>query len=171
MKVTGYLLREAIKQSELRRDTAAAAFNGSLKAFPNETKDSPQTVVTAFTQAETALVQLQVAQMRYNLKVPVDANGEKMTLAEAIKRIGGLGRIEKMWKGAIGDNTRRGGLYDEDTLDLDPSKVRAARTITSGEAVRQTTTSGKKSGKLRAAIAVANGTEVEVESLDPALFE
>jgi hypothetical protein len=45
MRVTGYMLREAIKQHELRRDTAASAFDGSLKVFPGETKEAPGLIV------------------------------------------------------------------------------------------------------------------------------
>ena len=169
MKTTGYTLREAIKQAELRRDTAANAFNGSLKKFPDEEKETPQSIVDTFTKAEKALVSLQVAQMRYNLAIQVEVNGEKMSLAEAIKRVGGAGRIEKMWKGAIAEPTKRG--YMEDIDERDTTKIRAVRTIPAAEAMKLATTSGKKSGSLRAAISVANGKEVELEGLDPALFE
>ena len=170
MKTTGYGLREAIKQAELRRDTAANAFNGSLKKFPDEQKETPQAIVEAFTKAERALVSLQVAQMRYNLSVQVEVNGEKMTLAEAIKRVGGAGRIEKMWKGAIAEPTKRNS-YMDDVDERDATKVRATRTVPAAEAMKLATTSGKKSGSLRAAISVANGKEVEIEGLDSALFE
>jgi hypothetical protein len=170
MKTTGYALREAIKQYELRRDTASGTFNQSLKKFPDEQKETPQAVIETFTKAEAALAKLQVAQMRYNLAVQVEANGERMSLAEAIKRIGGVGRIEKMWKSTVSEkNTRPSYMDDVDTRD--PNQIRAIRTITAADAVKLAIQTGKKAGSLRAAIAVANGKEVEVEDLDSSLFE
>jgi hypothetical protein len=169
MKTTGYALREAIKQYELRRDTASGTFNQSLKKFPDEQKETPQAVVDTFTKAEAILAKLQVAQMRYNLAVQVEATGEKMSLAEAIKRIGGVGRVEKMWKSTVSEKKQSSYMDDVDTRD--PSQIRAIRTITAAEAVKLAIQTGKKAGSLRAAIAVANGREVEVEDLDSSLFE
>lgn len=170
MKITGYALRETIKQHELRRDTAAQSFDGSLKAFPKEDKPSPQSVVEQFLVAERAIAQLQVAQMRYNLAVTVQVAGESMTLAEAIKRVGGEGRSEKMWRSAAGPKKDRYGSYrDED--EIDPTKVRAVPTVTTAEAVKLATQAGKRAGAMRAAIATANATSIEIEGLFPALFE
>lgn len=167
MKVTGYVLREAIAEQVLRRDTANGAFNPSLRAFPGETKD-PRKVTEQLEAAERALAQLQVAQMRYNLLVTVEVGGEKITLAEAIKRVGGTGRIEKMWKGAIGEKTRNAYMDDGDTRD--PNQVRAVRTIASDEAMNLARLAGKKAAAFRAAIATANGREVVIEDLDASLF-
>lgn len=171
MKITGYALREAIKQHELRRDTAAHGFNGSLKAFPGEVKDTPSKVIETFLSAETAIARLQVAQMQYNLIVTVTPTmGEKMSLAEAIKRVGGLGRVEKMWRSAAGPKKDRYGNYlDED--EIDPTRVRSKPTMTPTEAVKMATAAGKRAGALRAAIATSNATQVEIEGLDPELFE
>src|SRR5580698_4796879 len=102
MRVSGYAIREAIKQQERRRDAAANAFAGSLKKFPDENKEAPNQIMDAFAKAEISLAELQVAQMRYNLAVQVEI-GDKMSLAEAIKRVGGAGRIEKMWKSSIAE--------------------------------------------------------------------
>lgn len=175
MKITGYMLREAIKQHELRRDTAARAFDGSLKVFPDEEKDSPSTIVEQFLAAETAVAQLQVAQMRYNLAVTVEVTGQgtyagdKMTLAEAIKRVGGEGRVEKMWRSATGPKKDRYGGYDND--EIDPTHIRARVVLKASEAVKLASVAGKRAGALRAAIATANAREVEIESLSPTLFE
>lgn len=177
MKITGYMLREAIKQHELRRDTAARAFDGSLKVFPDEEKDSPSTIVEQFLAAETAVAQLQVAQMRYNLAVMVEVTGPgpyagdkvSMTLAEAIKRVGGEGRVEKMWRSATGPKKDRYSGYDND--EIDPTRIRARAVLKASEAVKLASVAGKRAGALRAAIATANAREVEIESLSPTLFE
>ena len=170
MKTTGYGLREAIKQWDLRKEAAEGAFSPSLKAFPGETKD-PRGVIQAFDAAELAVARLQTAQMRYNLAVIVEVQGEKLTLAEAIKRVGSAGRIEKMWTGSIGDGKRNPYSDPEDTRDSTSTIIRSERTITSQEAVKLTAVAGKRASALRAAISVANGREVEIEDLDPALFE
>lgn len=167
MKVTGYTLRAAIKEQELKRDTASGAFTPSLRTFPGETKD-PQKIMERFEAAEKALTKLQAAQMRYNLMVSVEVLGEKMTLAEAIKRVGGIGRIEKMWKDAIQDK-QRNSYMDEDVRD--PNQVRATRTVASDDAMMLARAAGKKAQALRAVIATSNGREVEIEDLDGALFE
>lgn len=170
MKITGYALREAIKQFELRRDTASRGFNGTLKAFPDEKKDKPQEVVNQYLAAEKAIAQLQVAQMRYNLAVTVEILGEKMTLAEAIKRVGGPARAEKMWRTAAGPVADRyGGYHNEDVRD--PNQVRSTATVTPQEATKLASASAKQAGAYRAAIATGNAREIELENLDASLFE
>lgn len=169
MKITGYQLREAIKQHELRRDTSSQAFDGSLKVFPGEEKPSPLSFASQFLAAERNIAQLQVAQMKYNLAVTVRVEGETMTLAEAIKRVGGEGRCEKMWRSAAGTKRDRYSTYGED--EIDPSRIRSRPTITLTEAVKLATVAGKRAGAMRAAIATANAAEVEIEDLSPALFE
>jgi hypothetical protein len=170
MKITGYALRDAIRQHELRRDTANKTFSGSLKAFPGETKMKPDEIMAQFTTAERAIARLQVAQMRYNLAVTVKISGEEMPLAEAIKIVGGLGRAEKMWKSATGPKEDRySSSFGSDTRD--PTQAYAVPTLTISEAVRLTSAAGKRSGAVRAAIATANAREVEIENLEASLFE
>jgi len=169
MEVTGYTLRAAVHQHELRRDTALRAFTGSLRVFPGETKESPTDLMDQFSKAERAIARLQVAQMRYNLKVKVKVDGEEISLAEAIKLVGGLGRTEKMWKTATGPKEDRYSTRSEDQRD--PSQVYSQPTISVTEAVRRTAAAGKKSGAMRQAIAIGNSQAVEVEDLETSLFE
>lgn len=169
MKVTGWALREAIKEQELRRDTAARAFAGTLKRFPDEQKDDPRKIVGQFLTAEAAVAKLQVAQTRYNLMVTLSFESETITLCEAVKRIGGLGRAEKMWRSATGSKPDRYSYGNEDVRD--PNQVRAISTVTVNEAAGLASAQAKIAGRLRAAIATANAREVEIESLDATLFE
>lgn len=168
MKITGYKLREAIKQHELRRDTAAATFESSLKKFPGEDKEDPREVIKLFLLSERAVAKLQTVQMFFNIAVKVEANGETMTLAEAIKLVGGAGRVEKMWRVAASGKKDRYATHDESRAS---DTVYATPTITAAEAVRLATAAGRVSGNLRAAIAVANAQEVEIQDLDATLFE
>jgi hypothetical protein len=169
MKTTGYALREALKQHELRRDTAARSFNGTLKKFPDETKEDPRKVVEQYLAAEKAVASLQTAQMRYNLGVTVEVAGEKMTLADAIKRVGGHARAEKMWRSASGPKEERYNSYDNDTRD--PNQIRAVATLTANEATKLASAAAKKAGAFRQAIALGNAREFELENLDASLFE
>ena len=114
---------------------------------------------------------LQVAQMRYNLAVRMDVKGKSLTLAEAIKLVGGAGRVEKMWKGSIADGKRNSYMDPDDTRNLDEKIIRAVRTVSPQDAVKLTTAAGKTASTLRAAISIANGQEVEIEGLDVSLFE
>lgn len=170
MKITGYGLREAIKEQELRRDTAQRTFQGTLSAFPDEEKEKPQAVMKQYLTAETAVAKLQVAQKRYNFLVTVDVLGEKMTLEEAIHRIGADARAEKLWRTAAGPKTDRYGSYHNETT-RDPTQIVSKATITPQEATKLASASAKRAGAFRAAIATGNAREVEIENLDAALFE
>lgn len=170
MKTTGWALKEAIKEHELRRDTAARSFNGTLKAFADDKKQSPQEVVEEFLARERSIASLQVAQAEYNLKVRVKHDGREITLCEAVKLIGGLGRAEKMYRSATGAKPDRYSSY-ADTDVRDPKQERAKETISPKEAAVLASAQARVAGRLRAAIATGNGTEVEIESLSPSLFE
>lgn len=170
MKTTGWALKEALKTHELRRDTAARSFAGTLKKFQDETKQAPQEVVLQFLAAEKAIATLQVAQARYNLAVKIDWESQRITLAEGVKLVGGLGRAEKMWRSATGAKPDRYSTYrDEDVRD--PSQLRAKETISPSEAAKLASFVAKQAGRLRAAIATGNGTEIDIENLDSSLFE
>lgn len=168
MKTNGYALREAIKQQTLRQETAFRAFSGSLKAFPGETKPHPNEIMETYVRAEKAVAKLQIAQMRYNLMVQVTVTGEQMALGEAIKRVGGVARAEKLWRSATGPKPDR---YGRDEDERDPSKIIAAPTVAVTEAVARASQMARQAGALREAIATGNAREVEIEDLDASLFE
>ena len=169
MKITGYALREALTLHELRSRTAAGSFDGSLKSFDDEEKDSPTNIVNSYLTAETAIAKLQVVQLRYNLAVNVDVNGETMTLAEAIERVGGDARAEKFWRSAATPKTDRYGYGGNDTRD--PNLKVAKATLSATEATKLATQAAKRAGGFRQAIAVGNSREVEIQNLDNSLFE
>ena len=166
MKTNGYKLRDAIKYQVMRRDAANLAFNGSLKIFPEEEKETPQQIVQELLLSEKAISELQVAQMKYNLAVIVNVLGESMTLADAIKRVGGIARAEKLWRTVTPEHR---SIYQDD--EIDPSKVRSTPTISPKEALKLAQGAAKHSGVFRAAIAAGNGQELEITDLDPGLFE
>lgn len=169
MKVTGYTLREALRLWQLRRDTAAGQFPKVLTAFKGEGKPSPETIGANVLSAETAIATLQAAQAQYNssVRVPV-AGGRELTLLECIKRIGGLGRVEKLWRTAATVKEDRYSLTDSKTRKTD--EIVAERTVSYEAAGAKAAEYGKLLGKYREAIAVGNAREVDID-LDAALLE
>ncbi len=164
MKVNGYLIREAIKKYELRRDTSAKVFSESLHKFANEAKATPNEVVAKYRAAEDAVASLQVAQARYNLMVQVNVLDQKMTLLEAIKRIGGAGRLEKMWRDAVSPKSDRYS-YRDDSLERDNTKERAVATMSQDEREKKANKAASRAGAFRAAIASGNGIEVDTDQI------
>lgn len=168
MKVTGYKIREALKIWQTRRDTAEGQFKGTLIHFEGDEVKDPKEISNHIAEAEAALSRLQVLQVRYNLQVTTSVDGlDDITLLECIKRIGGLGRLEKMWRSASRKPEDR---YGDPTVRTKDTVV-AKRSISYDDAAKITTAYGKQAAALREAIAVGNATSVEFENLDAALFE
>jgi hypothetical protein len=169
MEVTGYKLREALRRQTLRRETAASQFKDSLKKFPDEVKATPDQVIKRVRDAEENISILQVAQTRYNLAVRVEVPGKgRVTLLECVKRIGGLGRIEKTWRSAATIKER--GLFDDERTQ-DPGVVRQERQISIDDASARTEQIDRELALLREVIAVGNAHKVDMEDLDASLFD
>lgn len=171
MKTTGWQIREALKSWELRKGAAEKLFPESLHAYKGEVKDTPESIVESFQKAELAIARLQVAQMKYNLSVTVNVMGESMSLAEAVKRVGAAGRIEKMW-GSVKPVTARPSYYGETMpITRDPTQERAEPTLSVKEGLKLAEAASKRAGAFRAAINTGNGQEADIADLDPGLFE
>jgi hypothetical protein len=168
------MIREALKGHDLKRTLAAAQFESTLYAFDGEKKAAPMDVYTAFSVAERAIAKLQYAQTMVNVKVMVDVLGERLSLCEAIKRVGGASRAEKMWRKAAGEKDKKQrysyGESDDAGTVRKAGETRAIATIAPESAVAQAQLVAKYTSALRVAIAGANAQEVEIEGLDPALF-
>jgi hypothetical protein len=169
MKVTGFLLREAIRRWELRRDTAAKQFDEVLTKFPGEEKQSPSVIAEAFSKAEASIASLQAAQNRYNLFVLVDVFETKMTLCEAVKRVGGAGRLDKMWRTAV---TGKKDPYGRDNTTRQADTVYAVRVVSPEDAMKRADKAAALAGAFRAAIAKGNCFELDTGEIqiDPALL-
>jgi len=171
--VTGYKLRSNVKSLEMKLEAAVRVFNDSLVKYASEVKPTPVETMAEILCLETTIAKLQAAQNEYNTKVSVDVLGNTMTLAEAVKRVGGAGRAVALWKKASGavDPARRGyeqGPY-ENMRARDPNQEYAERTISDLAATDNAVTAERFASALRGAIAEGNGTSVDV-SLDPALL-
>ena len=166
MKVNGYMLREAIRRWQLRRDTAVGQFPKTLTSFANEVKPSPDEIGKAALEAELAIAQLQTAQTQYNARVVVDyAPG--WTLIRCIKTVGGVARIEKLWRtAAVIEKSPFASLVATRKAD----ELVATRVLSYEDAAKRTEELGKMLSGLREAIAVANATELDID-LDAKLLE
>jgi len=169
VKVTGYKLREEIRRNELQRDMAANIFKDSLHAFKEEEKADPRALMQQFRNAEFHVAMLQEAQQRYNLKVTVDVQGRKMSLASAVKMLGGAGRAAKMWREAVGEKEDRYSCRNN--LERQKDTETAKRTVSHEEALKEANKADAYAGSLRAAIALGNATETEIEHLESLLLE
>jgi len=159
MKIDGAMLKQAIREARTERDSAAARFTPSLTAFPNESKPDPRKLAEAYQAAENRLAILQVAQTRYNLEVQVTVQGEQMSLLQAIKLVGGAGRLDKMWRSASTPSQDRYN-YREETRDKDA--IVAERQVSYDEAAGFTKTASRRANALRAAIDKGNTYEMEI---------
>jgi hypothetical protein len=171
MQVTGCQLRSAIRKWSLRRDAAVKQFDKTLFKFENEKKPSPTEVMDQVVKAETAIARLQEIQGRYNMAVRVSVQGQTMSLYEAIKRVGGVGRIEKMWRSAAGlEKSDRYSYRSKDAPVRNKDTEVAARTLSLEQASGFAQKATAACSDFQSVIAEANTSKVELE-VDTALFE
>ena len=171
MKVNGYRLREALRRHQLIRETAAAQFTPSLIVFPGEKKQSPFDIAGAVERAELAIAAIQTAQSQYNASVPLLIGGEARSLTYAIKRLGALQRVEKLWRVAATGKKDKYAHYRSDSPDRKKAdEVIAERAVSPEEAMMAAEIVAKELGALREAIATANARELDID-LDASLLE
>lgn len=169
MKVTGYQIREALKEWRLKKDLAAESFRDSLFAFSGETCSvTPSEYMQIYEKAESAIVALQEAQISYNMAVTVKLGDSTITLANAIKRIGGIGRAAKMWRDARNQKVSKDYLGGR-TLVRDKDEEFASKVISDDEITKKLTKKVREENQLRAAIAAANAREIDLD-LDASLL-
>lgn len=176
MKLTGYQIREALRRWGLQRDAASALFDDTLKRFEDENdKPMPATVMASFQHADSMIALIQVAQDRYNLGVEVEVrtaggNKTKMTLAEAVKRVGGVGRCEKMWRSAANPKKDRYAYRDENVRK--EGETHPKPSMPQPAMLKEADTMARYASSLREAIALGNGTsiDIEVQGLESSAF-
>ena len=168
MRVTGYKLQHRLRELHHVRDIAATQFDNGKFTFDDEDKPTAKGAFDRYADAEAAIAQLQTAQGRYNLGIEVTVLGKKMTLAGAVERVGGAGRMEKMWRSVASPKKDRYGYGNDLTRNKDEERAKA--TVTTDEATNYAQKAARFASALRESIQVANATEMDIE-LDPALFE
>jgi hypothetical protein len=164
MEVTGYQLREAVKQWELKKELCTKEFTSSLRVFEGEVKRKPEEIAKEVEQAELAIAHLQRCQALYNMVVKFDFNDQKITLCEAVKLAGGIARQEKLWRTALGESPSP--FYDNLARLRDKNQVAATSTISEQQVAVYIKAASKQAATLKAGISAANGARVEIQDLD-----
>lgn len=176
MKVNGNTLREAIHRWEMRREALIRQFNPSFFAKPSaiaaKNATQPETVAKDYIRCEEAIAKLQAIQAKYNVDTTVSFEVEgkqhRMSLSEAVKRIGGAGRLENLW--------RQASLQAEDQYETqrmmysDKNMEWPVRTMAIKDIVDRATSASLFTGALRGAIAVGNTREMDFD-INPELFK
>ena len=166
MLLTGYTLKEAIKMAGLELDAVRSGFDESLFVFAGDKKENPVEVAKKIEELEAKVANLQTAQAEYNLSVTVSVKGagnepSDMPLGAAIRLVGGMGRLAKMWRTAARGKTR--DRWDRSRVETRSKDVEVAEpTITKTEALDQAKNYEKLASALRSAIAVGNTTKLDI---------
>ncbi len=166
MKINGYQIREAIKRWMLQRDTFQSQFKDSLYVFEgDESKNSPQSLMADFTKADENVAMLESTQQQFNQIVKVNIQEKTLSLAMAVKLVGGAGRREKLWReAAVPKKDKYSYRSDEKTRDKDTEYAKPV--ISQSQAVQFSQNAGRFASALRNAIAIGNSQSVNIESLD-----
>jgi len=161
MKIDGYTLQQAVREAKTERDQISQRFTPSLRKFPGEEKSDPRKLARLFVEVEARIAKLQVAQTLYNMTVKVEVDDKEITLLEAVKRVGGAGRLESMWRSAAAPQKDRYAYRSEDTRDKDA--VVATPQVPFEEAAGLRRSAGRTASALRAAIQKGNGEQVDLD--------
>ena len=168
MLTNGYKLQHAIRELESKRESIVSQFQDSMHKFEDQEKIHPNELSKEYLVLEEGIATLMTARAEYNLRVKVTANNVALPLAKAIRLVGGAGRLEKLWRAPTKTKVER---WDrESRLERDKDHEFASKVMTFDECLMHARTEGKRAAGLREAIAVGNGTDLEMD-LDPALFE
>jgi hypothetical protein len=176
MNINGVTIREALKRWEMRREAAVRRFNSSFFAKPSDIAakkaTNPDEIMKEFERCEDAVATLQAVQARYNLETSVSFqfNGKnvRMSLTEAVKRVGGAGRAENMWRAQT--VTPEDPFENQRYAYGDKNVEFQIRQMDLKMVVERAANASSFAGALRGAIASGNTREMDVD-VNPALFE
>jgi hypothetical protein len=171
MKVTGYRFQHAIRELTHLRDVLTSQFGDNIMQFPSmESKLNIDEVAQKLQKVEKDIAALQEQQARYNLQVQVEVLGQSISLMQAVKTVGGAGRIEKMWRTvAKGGTSKRSYRYSEGERDRNTEY--AVVSVPVEMAVERAREAHRYATALREAIQLGNATTIDVEGLEPGLFD
>lgn len=172
MLVTGYKIQQAIRRHMSSLEIANKQFVESVTYFPSQEKPDLTSLFASYAEHEAAIAELQAAQAVYNLRVMVkvtmlDGSEKQMSLHEAVKRVGGAGRGEKMWRVAAkgGDKDRYYGNKDERSKDNEY----AVHAMSPSDCLQRANRAGRYASSLREAIQLGNAVELDID-INPALL-
>ncbi len=165
--VTGNQLRDSIKRWSLKLDIAIKQFTEGLWVFDEHEGPTLLELSNQIKTAEASIASLQTAQSVYNLAVEVDVQGRTTSLCEIVKRVGGAGRLSKLWRNIAASTGR--DRWSRVSLTRSKDDDRAKRSISVQAAVEQADQAEKFAAALRHGLAVGNTVEVSL-SIDQDLL-
>lgn len=165
-QVTGFEIYEAMKQAELERDFAYQRFTDSIWAFEDEKKDKPAELAVAYKQADEKVAKLQALQERFNQETKVALDGQCISLALAIKLIGGAERLKNVWRGVSNDS--RSDYFGRRDRTRNKEQEYAAKQVDTAVAMEKTAQAAKLARNLRAAVAKGNAQSLWIGSEEKA---
>jgi hypothetical protein len=168
-KVNGFKLQHRIRELANMREVYNRQFTEGRFRFPDEEKRTPQEAMALLDETERKIVELQLAQARFNTEIKVEVDGQSLPLMFAVKMVGALGRMEKMWRNASKGNESRYSYRDFET-ERDKDKVYAVPAMTMDAFAAKAREAGARAARYREAIALGNATSLEMD-VDPGLFE
>ena len=149
MKINGYSLRTAIRNCETERDASVAVLSQSLRGHEGPTTED---LMVKIEVSEKRIARLQAFQTRYNLEVVIDMGSEKISMAEAVKRIGGIERVSAHWR----------NLMSQCSSTAMAAAVVKFDTLVAIEHAKRAST---EASTLRGRMSAANATEIEIPEL------
>lgn len=174
MEVTGYTFKEAIKMAILELDTVRSTFDESLYVFAGEERQDPVEIAKRIEELEGQIAQLQTAQAEYNLTVSVtvknmDGLPASMSLMSAIKLVGGMGRLAKMWRTAA--SGKQVDRYDRQRFQTRSKDTEVAQpTMKKVDALAAAKSYSRFAAALGGAISTGNTTKLDIAWIDASLF-
>jgi|APSaa5957512576_1039674.scaffolds.fasta_scaffold11049_2 hypothetical protein len=180
MKVTGHEIINRLKELKAERSLLNDTFPTTLMQFPSDLEEDgavkPGVIVDRIAGLELGIVKLQHAQSRYGAMVNLVFEGEPMPLIRAVKLLGGIERVEKLWRSASQAKVGRRNMYDDSPKQRELSKgvfETQARVVPAEVALKKAQKAGRRTSTLRGLIAAGNARAVEAREigLDPALMQ
>lgn len=157
MQITGYAIQNRLRELAHLHTLAAKQFDDGKYLFSDEKAPTAKAAFDVFEDLEDQICRLQTLQAHYNLAIEVDVAGVSMTLAEAVKRVGGAGRMEKMWRSAA--VPKRDRYHSEKAITRSRDEEHAAPTVRVEDALAEATRAGRWASSLREAIQIGNGVK------------
>ncbi len=171
MKVNGYKIQQALREAEQIRVVLTRRFQDSRHYFPGPGVEPPNLSVLMkdVIDVEARICMLQSVQTLYNTRVVVkvaSAPGVNSLLI-AVKAVGGLGRVEKLWRETAAPKQDRYDSYRDNTRKQDD--IVRQDSMKPERALEHAKAASRRASDIREAIAVANATEVDMD-VDPGIF-
>jgi hypothetical protein len=164
MEINGYELREQIRKAKLKVNALFAEFESSVRIFEGEKRRTLTAVTDDLKAALQYLSKLEAAQEYYNLASSVVVRGGHFTLAEAVKQLGGISRLGKVWNVLVIPKKDRYGSSVASIRSTDAEY--AIEQFTREAAIAQIDDLAGFVEQLRSQIATANSNKINITLLD-----